>query len=149
MSKDENKFLINDPHALKPGQKITAVGVTLLFWGALLYLLQPIISLIAWWFNIKLFYNHMILLGGYEALLDVMKFYTLMIVLLGGGLIFWARINQWRFKSNNSRNFSDHVNDKKIHEYFDTNAEKLTYLQCSTNVKVRLNKSGGILDFKD
>ena len=145
MSPNQDKFLIDDSLQLKRGQKWTALGVTLLFWAAFLYLWQPLISLIAWWLNIKLFYNHMVLLGGYQAFLDVVTFYLLVISALGGGLIIWARINLWRFKNNNSRNFCDHVNNKEINEYFTIDQEKLTQLQSVNNVNITLNKNGGIL----
>ena len=146
MSPNQDKFIIDESIHLKRGQKWTAWGVTLLFWAAFLYLWQPLISLIAWWLNIKLFYNHMILLGGYQAFLDVVKFYLLVISALGGGLIIWARINLWRFKHNNLRNYCDHVNKKGINEYFTINEEKLTYLQSVNNVNITLNQYGGIIN---
>lgn len=86
----------------------------------------------------------MIVLGGYQVLLDVIKFYLLVIILLGGGLIFWARINQWRFKDKNSRTYSSDFNEDAMHEFFDIDNEKLCYLQTSTSSKVSLNEEGAI-----
>ena len=99
-----NKTLIIErPDLVPPGQKLTAWGITLFFWGALLYLWQPLLSLLAWSLNIRLFYNHMILLGGYRTVFDLLLTYLITIALLGGGLIVWARINQWRFRGNERR----------------------------------------------
>jgi biofilm PGA synthesis protein PgaD len=102
-AREKNSLIIDRPDWVRPGEKFTALGITLLFWGALLYLWQPLLSLLAWGLNIHLFYNHMIVLGGYRAFLNLLAFYSLVIAILGGGLILWARINQWRFRGKNRR----------------------------------------------
>lgn len=145
MKKEDNsQFIIDESYGLKSGQKLTAVGITLLFWAAWLYLWQPLISLLAWWLNIKLFYNHMIVLGGYQAFLDVALFYLTVIFILGGGLIFWARINLWRFKGKKTRNFSGIVDNKEICNFIGVNEQQLSKLQTSRNVKLLLTESGNI-----
>lgn len=101
-TKDQS-LIIDRPDLVPPGQKLTAWGITLLFWGALLYLWQPLLSILAWGLNIRLFYNHMILLGGYRTFLDLLVMYLATIAVLGGGLILWARINQWRFRGKERR----------------------------------------------
>jgi len=103
MNSRNNPLIIDRADLVPPGQKATAWGITLLFWGALLYLWQPLLSLIAWGLNIHLFYNHMILLGGYRTFLDLLAMYLSVIAVLGGGLILWARINQWRFRGKERR----------------------------------------------
>jgi biofilm PGA synthesis protein PgaD len=103
MRNKENPLIIDRADLVPPGQKATALGITLLFWGALLYLWQPLVSVIAWGLNIHLFYNHMILLGGYRTFLDLLMKYLAVIAVLGGGLILWARINQWRFRGKERR----------------------------------------------
>ena len=64
-------LIIDRPEWVSKGQRLSALGVTLFFWFALIYLWQPAISLLAWSFNIKLFYSHMVVLGGYETFLAV------------------------------------------------------------------------------
>ncbi len=102
-SKKEAALIIDRPDLVSPGQKFTAWGITLLFWGALLYLWQPLLSILAWGLNIRLFYNHMILLGGHRTFLDLLTMYLAVIAVLGGGLILWARISQWRFRGKERR----------------------------------------------
>ena len=143
-TEDTNQFIINDSYGLKPGQKFTAIGITLLFWALLLYLWQPLISLLAWWLNIKLFYNHMIVLGGYQAFLEVALFYLTVIFILGGGLIFWARVNLWRFRGKKMRNFSGVIDDEQIRKFIGINEQQLNKLQSSRNIKLLLSESGEI-----
>jgi biofilm PGA synthesis protein PgaD len=111
-------LIINRPDWVTRGQQVTAVGTTLFFWFALLYLWQPLISLIAWAFNVKLFYSHMVVLGGYETFLDVWKAYALVIVLMGGSLSVWARINQWRFRGAERRTAIPRTDDGDVAETF-------------------------------
>ncbi len=103
MNAQQKSLIINRPDLVPPGQKLTAWGITLFFWGALLYLWQPLLSIVAWGLNIRLFYNHMILLGGYRTFIDLLMTYLAVIAALGGGLIVWARINQWRFRGKERR----------------------------------------------
>lgn len=104
MKKSNNETLIiNRPDWVSKRQKFTAWGITLFFWAALLYLWQPLLSILAWGLNIRLFYNHMILLGGYRTFLDLLTMYLCIIAVLAGGLILWARINQWRFRGKERR----------------------------------------------
>lgn len=103
MDFEPESLIINRPDLAPPGQKVTAWGITLIFWAALLYLWQPLLSIIAWALNIRLFYNHMILLGGYQTFLNLLSIYLTVIGLLGGGLVLWARINQWRFRGKERR----------------------------------------------
>ena len=91
-------LIIDRPDLLRDSQKYTAMGITLFFWGALIYLWQPAISLLAWAFNLNFFYDHMVVLGGYKTFLDLLIQYAVMIGLLVGALLLWARINQWRFR---------------------------------------------------
>lgn len=96
-------LIINRPDLVPSGQKLTAWSITLVFWGALLYLWQPLLSILAWGLNIRLFYNHMILLGGYQTFLNLLTIYLSVIATLGGALVLWARVNQWRFRGRERR----------------------------------------------
>lgn len=148
MSPDEKPSLIIDrPDWVRPGQKFTALGVTLLFWGALLYLWQPLLSLLAWGLNIHLFYNHMIVMGGYHAFLDLLAFYALVILILGGGLILWARINLWRFRGKNRRNGVFFTDEAQLCRDFAVSSEQLAELRAARRLTVLLNADGRIERF--
>ena len=86
----------------------------------------------------------MIILGGYQAFLDVALFYLTVILFLGGGLIVWARINLWRFKGKKARNFSGIVDNKEISKFIGVNEQQLNKLQTSKNVKILLSETGDI-----
>jgi biofilm PGA synthesis protein PgaD len=148
MNHDQKPSLIIDrPDWVRPGEKITALGVTLLFWGALLYLWQPLLSILAWGLNIHLFYNHMIVMGGYQAFLNLLLFYSIVIAILGGGLIVWARINQWRFRGKNRRRgefFTDH---NQMCQEFAVDPADLDRLRASRKLNIKLTPEGRLEHF--
>jgi biofilm PGA synthesis protein PgaD len=148
MSPDQKPSLIIDrPDWVRPGEKITALGVTLLFWGALLYLWQPLLSILAWGLNIHLFYNHMIVMGGYQAFLNLLLFYAIVIAILGGGLILWARINQYRFRGKNRRRGEFFTDEKQLCQEFAVDPAELDRLRSTQRLTIKLTPDGRIERF--
>jgi len=137
-------LIINHPDLVRPGQRFTAMGITLFFWAVLLYLWQPLLSLIAWGFNIRLFYNHMIVLGGYHAFLELLQFYAIVVACLGGALILWARVNQWRFRGRERRRGSPDTDSQALCALFGLEPEALELAKASSNLTVTLAEDGGV-----
>ena len=52
-------LIISRPELKDARHRIAEVGVTLFFWGVMLFLWQPLISLLAWLFAIHFLYEHM------------------------------------------------------------------------------------------
>lgn len=136
MKPGKKSLIIDRPDLVPPGQKLTAWGITLFFWGALLYLWQPLLSLLAWGLNIQLFYNHMILLGGYRTFLNLLVSYLIIIAILGGGLILWARINQWRFRGNERRTDIGATNMESLSASFGLGLEAVETIATSKVISV-------------
>lgn len=149
MKNDRNHFIIDKSELLKPRQKVTALGITLIFWGVFLYLLQPVLSLLAWSLNIHIFYNHMIVLGGYQAFIETMYFYLAVIITLGGGLIFWGLINFWRFKNKNARSTSEVTSVRDIAHDFGLEEKQLEHYQQSQRVLVKFDRDGKVSELSD
>ena len=137
-------LVINHPELVRPGQRLTAMGITLFFWAVLLYLWQPLLSLIAWGFNIRLFYNHMIVLGGYHAFVELLQFYAMVVACLGGALILWARINQWRFRGRDRRRGSAETDAQALCATFGLQREALDQARACDNLTVTLAEDGSI-----
>lgn len=138
MSKRETAdyLIIDRPSVLRRSERLAAGGVTLAFWFAMFYLWQPLIGLIAWLFNSKLFYEHMIVLGGFRGFMEVLLAYLGIIFVLGGGLIFWAKINQWRFRGKEKRTLPPKATAEEIAHFFDVDSEQLKQWQSMKNARV-------------
>ena len=137
-----NDLIIDKPEKVKLHQKFTALGITLFFWFCLVWLWQPLISLLAWAFNIKLFYDHMIVLGGYRSVLVVAFFYTVTIVTLGGGLILWGRINQHRFRGKSKRSGGKPLTIENLSEHYEVSSEDIKKWREVKQMVVETNDRG-------
>ena len=115
---NQSSLIIDNRMALKTHHKVTSVGITLIFWAVIFYLWQPLISMVAWAFGFKVFYEHMIILGGFEGFVEMLARYALIISLLGGGLLLWAIVNKKRFKNKIRRASGIKVDSESISNFF-------------------------------
>ena len=136
----KHPLIIEEPDSLRLPHKITAVGLTLLFWGILIYLWQPLISMVAWALNIKLFYNHMIVLGGYHNFLALVVDYLIVIGIMGGVLIIWARINLWRFRGKERRKRPADATTEELAQYFEVSAQEMEQWRQMDSLEIGLNE---------
>lgn len=91
------KLIIHHPEKQTNKQRWALGLITAGFWMFWFYLWLPFVSLLAWIFGYHIFEYHMIELGGYHGLVDLLGDYFTIIFLLGGGLIAWAAYNIRRF----------------------------------------------------
>ena len=138
------ELIINRPHQMTRSRKLADAGLTLIFWLLLLYMWQPLISMIAWIFKIRIFYNHMIILGGFKELAELAFVYTLIIILLGGTLLVWAKVNQFRFRGKEKRKFIKNVAVEDEAERYDLNAQTLAQWKHLKMCEIHLSELGVI-----
>jgi biofilm PGA synthesis protein PgaD len=139
-------LIIDRPELVKSGERLSAWGITLFFWGVLLYLWQPALSLLAWAFNIKLFYQHMVVLGGFESFLSLLKAYAIVIACLGGALLLWAKINELRFRGTVRRAQVSEINTHQLAEYFSVSQPSLVKWQAEKVLFVQMSNSGQVTE---
>ncbi len=97
------KLIIHHPEKQTNQQRWALGIITAGFWMFWFYLWLPFISLLAWIFGYRIFEYHMIELGGYKGLLDLLGVYSVVILLLSGALIGWAAYNIRRFRGKADR----------------------------------------------
>lgn len=73
------------------------VALTVLFWGAWVYFILPLISLVLWYAGISLFVEEMFLRGGIDALVEKLRTYGLVVLAIMLSLFLWTRWNQRRY----------------------------------------------------
>ena len=96
-------LIIEKPERQQPGQKLLLGGITLLFWGVWSLLWAPLANTLGWAFGFYSFYEHLIVLRGWEAVVNQLPAYAMVVQILGGGLILWALINWRRFRGMDRR----------------------------------------------
>lgn len=144
-----SQLIIDRPELVKPEERYTAWGITLFFWGVLLYLWQPVLSLVAWAFNIQLFYQHMVVLGGMESFLSLLGLYALIIGVLGGSLLLWAKINELRFRGKVRRAQVSEIDTQQLAEVFAVPEARLVSMQLQKVLYVDMKNDGQVIDIKN
>ena len=115
---DIKEFIIDRPESLRIHHKVTALSLTFIFWFITFYLWQPLISLIAWALGFEVFYQQMIVEGGFKGFIDLVLIYGGIIVSLGIGFLLWAKVNQWRFRGKEKRTQPVAINAQQVADYF-------------------------------
>jgi biofilm PGA synthesis protein PgaD len=146
---NQSMLIIDRPELVQPEERYTAWGITLFFWGVLLYLWQPALSLVAWSFNIKLFYQHMVVLGGMESFLSLLELYAMVIAILGGALLVWAKINELRFRGKVRRAQVSEIHTQQLIEAFDIPDLDLPQLKTEKVLYVYMKNDGQVIDINN
>jgi len=137
---DENgrpypECLIIDKPDLKSMPLLFGEGLlTVLFWGIWFYLWLPIISMLAWWFGFKLFYRHMVELGGFNGFIQFLDVFFFGVFFLCGALALWSFYNLKRYGSYNRRNHVLKTDMNKMAGYHNISIQKLQKTQFSKHV---------------
>ena len=84
-------------------RSVTELTITTAFWFAWVYLILPLISLLLWLAGYHLFVDEMLVRGGYEALLDELLNYGLVILGMSLVVLTWIGWNQRRYGRHNKR----------------------------------------------
>ena len=137
-------LIIDTPHLQSLRQRYGFATLTFIFWIIWLYLWLPLISLFAWVFGMKIFYYHMIELGGYVGLLQLLGWYA--VTIAGIALVFgiWMLINIFRFRGKEKRRPIQHVNDQQVASYFGVDSDYLAPYKSARSVVVHQSPEGQI-----
>ena len=77
-----------------------------MFWLFWVYLWVPILALLAWALGVQQAVKYMVVLGGYHDVIRLLGLYSMIILLLGTCLLFWAAYNIIRFRGVERRTFA-------------------------------------------
>lgn len=144
--KDLDNLIIDQPHNISLLGRLVRLLITLFFWVCMFYLWQPLISIIAWKFKIKLFYEHIVILGGHASFENSMFIYFLIICFLGAVFLLWAKVNQWRFRGKDRRAALKLVTPEEIANFYNVPKEKIEDWQHYKNCTVYFDQQNQIRD---
>jgi len=141
-------LIIEQPKLQTLRQQYTSAFLTLLFWILWFYLWIPLVSLVAWLFGFKLFYEHMIILKGLQGLLDLASWYGLVILLLGLSLLGWALYNQMRFRGREKRALHEATQPRELAQFYQLDTALIPRLQQAKRISINHDEHGHIQKIK-
>lgn len=140
----ENQIYIHAPGLRRPHRRAGDQLLTLLMWGLYAYLWLPFISLVAWYLGIDLFYQEMVVNGGFDAFLGLSGWYLLVIFLILLMVAGWSTSNYLRFHEKNRRQTQPDVSKEEIADWYGLNPELLTSMKKARRLRLEFNKDGHV-----
>ncbi|MFZ5492923.1 MAG: poly-beta-1,6-N-acetyl-D-glucosamine biosynthesis protein PgaD [Pseudomonadota bacterium] len=103
--------------------------ITAAMWVLYVYLWLPLLTLLAWAIGIEAAYEQMVALGGYRIAAELWAFFATVILIMGGLLLGWARINFYRFRGPDRRQLPGRTDSAKMAADFGLAPDQLSALQ--------------------
>ncbi len=136
--------LIERPDLQSPRQRKLYGALTLVFWAFWVYLWVPLLALLAWSLGVQQAFKYMVVLGGYHEVLQVIGMYSLIVLLLGGGLVVWAAYNIFRFRGVERRTGSLPVTPAQIGRDFGQDPRSVALWQGEKRLCISHDAKGRI-----
>lgn len=142
----EDKLVINQPKLQTLKQKYAYSLIAFVFWALWLYLLQPIIALMAWLFGFEVFYANMILMGGWEGLSQKLITYLVTLAIMAVVFYGWALYNRYRFQGKIRRGKYWKSNVLTLASEFNVSEEQVLKCQTSKRLELHFDDHGKIIE---
>ena len=147
-SLEMDEMIIDKPENMKVSHYITSASLTVFFWGIAAWLAQPAFTILAWYINTRIGYEHMVILSGWNALADLAGIYVLSIAAMCGALLGWARLQQWRFRGKEKRKFTPELSNDEVSMWFGTNSFTRRHWMRLRNMNVYFDDENQMLQVK-
>lgn len=141
---DYRHLIIETPGLQSLKHRFSSSLVTFFFWAAWFYLWQPIISILAWAFGFKFFYDNMIDLGGIGGFGRLLGTYVLVVSLIGLIFFGWAYYNNRRFKNKKRRGKIWKISFKNLGERYHLTEDQVLNCKTSRRLVVHFDEAGNI-----
>ena len=98
-----NEHVIDRPELQPPAMRAFFGMLTFVLWTAYVYLLLPILTLLAWYAGYTAIYEDMVMRRGWEALVELIGMYAAIVIMMGLIQVSWASVNWARFAGKRDR----------------------------------------------
>jgi biofilm PGA synthesis protein PgaD len=146
-----NPIIIDNPRLQSPRQRVFYSAITFVIWVAWVYIWLPLLSLVAWIFGYRLFYDEMIVKAGFQALVERIGNYSLVILVCGCVFVGWAVYNRLRFRGRERRHAAYPLTTEEVSEYFNVNPDSMRRWHGAKRLVVHHTDTGEIdqVDIRD
>lgn len=136
--------IIDIPSLQSLKQRFGYSVLTFLFWVLWIYLWLPLVSLFAWWVGVDLFYQEMIVKGGSQAVVQMVVWFSLVVLLSGVTFLGWAAYNLFRFRNKNRRKAIEAVKMADMAKVFNVSVKQLSKYHHTKCLVIHHDKHGKI-----
>jgi len=118
IKKLKKTLIIDRPEALGPFRRSLEWSITSIGWIIWFFLCRPVILILLWLLGFRLFYEHMIRLGGLRGLQEFFWIYSGMVLSIFLILRGWNVYNLRKFNKKSRRQNSAVVTGLELEQYF-------------------------------
>jgi biofilm PGA synthesis protein PgaD len=111
-------LIINRPEALKVTRRRIEFSLTTIGWAVWIFLCRPLLIIMLWLLSFRVFFRHMVDLGGLVGLQELKIFYISGIVAIIFLVRGWNFYNKVRFGRKQRRKFVRGVSEKRLEKFF-------------------------------
>lgn len=133
---NKKRIIINRPEALSSLRRRTEWGITTIGWILWFFLARPFIIVFLWILGVRLFYEHMVRLGGFQGLREIFGLYLGIILLIFALVRGWNLYNVSKFRKKSRRKNGTKMKDQDMQEFFKINPQGLDDLRGLKNAEV-------------
>lgn len=137
-------LIIERPDLQSRPQRLVSTTLTAVFWAVWLYLWLPAVALLGWWLGISRFYEEMVRLQGYQAVVELLGWYAICVAVLAGSLIAWAVYNLLRFRGPDRRKAGPALRVGQVAEALGVEPDSLLAWQRARILHVTHDEAGRI-----
>lgn len=111
-------LVINRPEALKTVRRRVELSLTTVGWMVWIFLCRPFLILFLWAVGFRVFFHHMVDLGGLKGLLELKIVYIAVLTLIVFLMFSWNFYNKMRYGTKTRRKPDQGVSINKLEEFF-------------------------------
>lgn len=135
---------IDAPELLSQRRRLTDTVATALMWVLYSYLWAPFISLLAWILGFEFAYDVMIRAGGAQGLMEILKFYGVVLACIFIVILSWSLVSRYRFAARDRRQVARITTNAEMAEYFALEPGDLQKLRGARIAVVSISVDGNI-----
>jgi biofilm PGA synthesis N-glycosyltransferase PgaC len=145
---EERRTYYQHREASKPRIATVAI-VTVVFWGAWMYFIAPLISIFLWFGGIYLFTDRMIAMGGYHVFTEQLVNYATAIFAMAATLSAWVTWNKQRYGRREKRcSIQRHVSDDQMSEFSGLDKKTINDLRKATSIVMHYHDGHPVIEKK-
>lgn len=142
------ELVVDRPELQRDPQRMVYSTLTLIAWVVWAYLWLPLVSLVGWYFGIRVFVRE-IVIPDPRTMMMVILTYLVVVIGLGGALLVWSGYNVHRFRGKGRREDAPPLDDADVCEWFGIEQEVLERIRSADSMTLHLDDDGNIEDVAD
>ena len=132
-----SEYIVGRPELQLPAMRAFFSVLAIVLWTSFVYLLLPVATLLAWYVGYTAVYEELVMRRGWEALVDPIGSYSIIVLVMGLIQVSWASINWARFRGKRDRHrLRERQVDRDIEKMFMMDTEEFSAWQNARRLVV-------------